>query len=59
MNITQDTAETDLHLPQAKTNKGKQRPLYKASIDFNNLENEVKNATSFKKLLKIRCVYEV
>ena len=33
-----------------------------ASIDFNNLEHELKNATSlynFKKLLKRRCVYEV
>ena len=42
----------DLHLPRAKTNKGKQRPLYQASTDFNNLEHEVKNATSsynFKK----------
>ena len=52
----------DLHLPRAKTNKGKQRPTYQASIDFNNLEHELKNATSlynFKKLLKRRCVYEV
>ena len=52
----------DLHLPRTKTNKGKQRPTYQASIDFNNLERELKNATSlhnFKKLLKRRCVYEV
>ena len=51
----------DLHLPRAKTNKGKQRPTYQAS-NFNNLEHELKNATSlynFKKLLKRRCVYEV
>ena len=32
----------DLHLPRAKTNKGKQRPTYQASIDFNNLEHEQK-----------------
>jgi hypothetical protein len=33
-------------LPRAKTNKGKQRPwTYQASIDFNNLERELKNAT--------------
>ena len=52
----------DLHLPRAKTNKGKQRSTYQASIDFNNLEHELQNATSsynFKKLLKRRCVYEV
>ena len=52
----------DLHLPRAKTNKGKQPPTYQASIDFNNLEHELKNSTSlynFKKLLKRRCVYEV
>ena len=51
----------DLHLPRTKTNKEKQRPTYQASIDFNNLERELKNATSlhnFKKLLKRRCVYE-
>ncbi|CAB4042793.1 Hypothetical predicted protein [Paramuricea clavata] len=51
----------DLHLPRAKTHKGKQRPTYQASIDFNNLERELKNATSlhnFKILLKRRRVYE-
>ena len=44
-----------LHLPREKTNKGKQRPTYQASIDFNNLEPELKNANSsstFKSLLK-------
>ena len=52
----------DLHLPRAKTNKGKQRPTYQAFMDFNNLEHELKNATSlynFKKLLKRRRAYEV
>ena len=47
----------DLHLPRAKTNKGKQRPTYQASIDFNNLEPGLKNANSlstFKSLLKRR-----
>ena len=43
----------------SKDKQGKQRPLFQASIDFNNLEHVVKNATSFKELLKIRCVYEV
>ena len=50
----------DLHLPRTKTNKGKQRPTYQASIDFNNLERELKNATSlhnFKKLLKILILF--
>ena len=36
----------DLHLPRAKTNKeglkGKQRPMHQASIDFKNLEHDVK-----------------
>ena len=62
MNITDTRHRRHLHLPRAKTNKGKQRPLYQASIDFNNLEHEVKSATllcNFKKLLKRRCVYEV
>ncbi len=50
----------DLHLPRAKTNKGKQRPTYQASIDFNNLEPELENANSlstFKSLLKRRIHY--
>ncbi len=45
----------DVHLPRAKMNKGKQRPTYQASIDFNNFEPELKNANSlsiFKSLLK-------
>ncbi len=48
---------SDLHLPRTKTNKGKQRLTYQASMDFNNLEQELKNATSlsnFKNLLKRR-----
>ena len=48
---------SNLHLPQAKTNKGKQRPTYQATADFNNLEQKLKNATSiinFKYLLKRR-----
>ncbi len=48
---------SDLHLPRTKTNKGKQRLTYQASMDFNNLEHELKNATSlsnFKNLLKRR-----
>ncbi len=52
----------DLHLPRAKTNKGKQRPTYPLtySIDFNNLEPGLKNANSlstFKSLLKRRIHY--
>ena len=35
----------DLHLPRTKTSKGKQRPTYQASVYFNNLKNELKNAT--------------
>ena len=45
----------DLHLPRAKTNKGKQRPTYQASIDFKNLEHDVKmllHYITLKKLLK-------
>ena len=45
----------DLHLPKTNTNKGKQRPSYQASKDFNNLEPDIRNANSlykFKALLK-------
>ena len=45
----------DLHLPKVNTNKGKQRPTYQASIDFNNLNQRTKNAStvqSFKTYLK-------
>ena len=38
----------DLHLPRANTNKGKQRPTYQASIDFNNLDQRTKNAITLK-----------
>ena len=43
------------YVPKANTNKGKQRPSYQASIDFNNLEPDIRNANSlyrFKTLLK-------
>jgi hypothetical protein len=33
----------DLHLLRAKTNKGKQRPTYQASIDFNNVERDLQD----------------
>ena len=33
----------DLHLPRTKTNKGKQRPTYQASIDFNNVERDLQD----------------
>ena len=59
MSTTQDTAEIYIYREHAKTNKISlvQRPRYQASVDFNNLEHELKNATSlynFKKLLKRR-----
>ena len=47
--------KNDLHLPKTNTNKGKQRPSYQASKDFNNLEPDIRNANSlykFKALLK-------
>ena len=53
---------SNLHLPKARTNKGKHRPAYQASLDFNNLETELKNAESlpkFKTLLKRRCIQQV
>ena len=53
---------SNLHLPKARTNKGKHRPTYQASLDFNNLETELKNAESlpkFKTLLKRRCIQQV
>ena len=45
----------DLHLPRVNSNKGKQRPTYQASIDFNNLDQRTKSACtlqSFKAYLK-------
>ena len=48
---------SNLHLPKARTNKGKHRPTYQASLDFNNFETELKNAESlsnFKTLLNKR-----
>ena len=48
---------SNLHLPRAKTNKGRQRPTYQAIVDFNNLEQKLKDATllsNFKNLLKRR-----
>jgi hypothetical protein len=47
--------KNDLHLPKTNTNKGKQRPSYQASKDFNNLEPDIRNANSlykFKALLQ-------
>ena len=44
----------DLHLPRVNSNKGKQRPTYQASIDFSNLDQRTKNAStlhSFKAYL--------
>ena len=38
----------NLHLPRANTNKGKQRPTYQKSIDFNNLDQRTKNAITLK-----------
>jgi hypothetical protein len=34
------------HLPKTNTNKGKQRPSYQASKDFDNLEPDIRNANS-------------
>jgi hypothetical protein len=64
MSTTQDTAEIYIYREHAKTNKISlvQRPRYQASVDFNNLEHELKNATSlynFKKTVKKTGVYEV
>ena len=45
----------DLHLPRVNSNKGKQKPTYQASIDFNNLDQRTKSACtlqSFKAYLK-------
>ena len=45
----------DLHLPRVNSNKGKQAPTYQASIDFNNLDERTKNAStlhSFKACLR-------
>ena len=53
---------SNLHLPKARTNKRKHRPTYQASLDFNNLETELKNAESlsnFKTLLKRQCIQQV
>ena len=47
---------SNLHLPKARTNKGKHRPTYQASLDFNNLETEL---SKFKTLLKRRCIQQV
>jgi hypothetical protein len=37
---------SDLHLSRTRTNKGKQPISYQASMDFNNLDKELKNAIS-------------
>ena len=45
----------DLHLPRVNSNTGKQTPTYQASIDFNNLDERTKNAStlhSFKACLR-------
>ena len=36
----------NLHLPKANTNRGKRKPIYQASNDFNNLDNTIKNTDS-------------
>ena len=49
------TRSNDLHLPRVNSNKGKQRPTYQASIDFNNLDQRTENAStlhSFKAYLR-------
>jgi hypothetical protein len=54
-NIYTQRRKNDLHLPKTNTNKGKQRPSYQASKDFNNLGPDIRNANSlykFKALLK-------
>ena len=50
-----NTRSNDLHLPRVNSNKGKQTPTYQASIDFNNLDERTKNAStlhSFKACLR-------
>ena len=45
----------DVHLTRVNSNKGKQTPTYQASIDFNNLDERTKNAStlhSFKACLR-------
>ena len=42
----QTRRSNDLHLPRVRTNWGKQTFNFQASMDWNNLDNDIKNSKS-------------